>query len=341
MLFKFTKEVGGKEFAFEVKVSEVKATDKNYWYTVEEIIINGEKVEEEQKRRPRATLGMKPVSRSEKKFCLEVRDDTKRKICKILGLKIREDTLNIVIDEFRDVWMKMEAEGKTLVEKLAAEKQIKVDAEYADDDKEIEVHIHSSYGFDSYGYRQSTRGKKYVEMARKVRGLEEALEEHLDHSDWGDYSVSRYYRLTIKELEEMVDRLAEQTRIENEQKDIVEELRQLETDARRATMKVEILKEGRVDGGDGPDYYAKVAITDLASGETKRFNCRNIFDFGYVINPLYSVMEGKESGGIETNGYWETMTDDGWIKVRKLTEVEARMIDYLREFSPISTEIRF
>lgn len=346
MLFEFTKEVGGKEFAFEVRVSEAKATDKNHWHTVEKIIINGEKIEKEQNRYSagdryyKATLGIKRVSRDEKKFCIEVRGDTKKKICKTLGLKTREDTVNIVIDEFRDAWAKMEAEGKALMEKLAAEKQAKVDAEYTDDNTEIEVHNHSSYGFGSYDYGQSTRGKKYIKMTEKIRGLDEALEKYLDHTDWGDYSVVTYYKITIGAFEEIVNRLAEQTRIENEQKDIIEELLQLETDARRATMKVKILKEGRISGGDGLDFYAKVAITDIKTGETKRFNCRNLFDVGYVINPMYPVMEGKESGGIEANGYWETMTDSGWIKARKLTEVEVRMIDYLREFSPISTEIR-
>jgi len=343
MLFEFEKKTGDKEFAFEVKVLDVKATDKGYWYTVEEIVINGEKIEKEQNRYTedryyKATLGMRRVSRDEKKFCIEVKGDTKKKICKILGLKIREDTLNIVIDEFRDVWTKMEAEGENLMKKLAAEKQTQIDAEYEDDNTEIQVHNHSSYGFGSYGYGKSTRGKKYIEMTKSIRGLGEALEEYLDHSDWGDYSVSRYYKLTIKKFEEIVSELAEKARIENEQREKAEAIQQKEIDARRAAMKVEILKEGRVDGGDGPDFYAEVEITDLASGETKRFNCRNLFDVGYVINPMYPVTKGAK-GGIEMNGYWDTSVGDERKRI-KITEVEKRMLEYLYEFSPIDTGIR-
>ena len=345
MLFEFTKEIGGKRFDFCVKASEPKVAKTSWKYGADEITINGEQIKKEPNEyepdKPYYSASFKEQyikTYDNKALCLEVRGNTKKQICKILGLKIKEDTLNIVMREFQDVWESMKAEAEALMEKLATEEQAKIDAEYEDDNMEIEIHNHSSYGFGSYGYGKSTRGKNHIEMTKSIRGLGEALEEYLDHSDWGDYSVSTYYKLSIKEFEKIVSELAEKARIENKQREKAEAIRQKEIDARRATMKVEILKEGRVDGGDGPDFYAEVEITDLASGETKRFNCRNLFDVGYVINPMYPVAEGAR-GGIEMNGYWDTGVGDENRKI-KITEVERRMLDYLYEFSPVDTGIR-
>ena len=122
-----------------------------------------------------------------------------------------------------------------------------------------------------------------------------------------------------------------------------EAARQANDDARqakRATMKVEILKKGSFGAGEGSEAFAEVNITDVKTGESAQFACRNIFDFGYVINPLYAITPGGEPGGIANEGYWEESGDGGWHKVRPLTSFEKQALDYLREFSPIYTGIR-
>lgn len=145
--------------------------------------------------------------------------------------------------------------------------------------------------------------------------------------------------------------------------------RQVKLEAERAAISIKILKQGKVSGGDGPDYYADVTISDLQTGESAKFSCRNIFDFGYVINPLYAVAEGLEPGGLATKvklneldatvaAYatasseasetkedeiwcWQTFeSGKGWYNVRPLTEFEIKAIRYLGRFSPVSTEIR-
>lgn len=108
----------------------------------------------------------------------------------------------------------------------------------------------------------------------------------------------------------------------------------------RASMKVEVLKQGKIDGGDGADFYADVKITDPTTGERARFTCRNIFDFGYVVNPAYAVAEGLEPGGIEREGHWMDLGENGWYNVRPLTEFEVRAVAYLHKFPPTTADIR-
>ena len=65
------------------------------------------------------------------------------------------------------------------------------------------------------------------------------------------------------------------------------------------------------------------------------WNERNIFDFGTVFNPAFSIMENKKSGGVvkvkDSKYYFETYgkknTDDKhsiWYIVRELTEYELK-----------------
>lgn len=72
-----------------------------------------------------------------------------------------------------------------------------------------------------------------------------------------------------------------------------------------------------------------------------RFSCRNIFDFGYVINPDYAVAPGQEPGGLNNKGFWQTFdADKGWYDVRELTPDEKRAVRYLSLFPPVYDGIR-
>lgn len=112
----------------------------------------------------------------------------------------------------------------------------------------------------------------------------------------------------------------------------------------KATMIVKILRQN--PGEEGEDPSADVEITDSETGETARFSCRNIFDFGYVVNPLYSVGHGLKPGGLakkNENGKWiwqDFESERSWYDVRPLTPFEVKALDYLRKFSPVPTGIR-
>ena len=115
-------------------------------------------------------------------------------------------------------------------------------------------------------------------------------------------------------------------------------------DAARATMTVTILRSGTEDGGDGPDHFAEVEITDPATGESARFRCRNVFDFGYIVNPMYPLAPGRDPGGLpkRTKGgwVWQDFDGQGWITIRPMTDFEARAVEYLDRFPPIHAGIR-
>ena len=115
-----------------------------------------------------------------------------------------------------------------------------------------------------------------------------------------------------------------------------------ETEKRRNSFNMRILKEGKTGGSneEGPDYYAIVELTDPSTNESLTFNCRNIFDVGYVINPEYKIAEGISGGLIIDNQWHEFKEGKGWYPIRKLTEFENRCIDYLSEFPPIYTGVR-
>lgn len=84
-----------------------------------------------------------------------------------------------------------------------------------------------------------------------------------------------------------------------------------------------------------------VQVTEKSTGESKKFYCRNIFDFGYTINPAYAVMPGLEPGGMAIKGKWQTYDGNrGWYDVRPLTDFEEGALAYLYEFPPVSDRIR-
>ena len=59
--------------------------------------------------------------------------------------------------------------------------------------------------------------------------------------------------------------------------------------------------------GEEKDPGTLVEVRSKTTSEKLRFNCRNIFDFGYTVNPAYSVVPGQKAGGIamkDESGAW-------------------------------------
>lgn len=114
----------------------------------------------------------------------------------------------------------------------------------------------------------------------------------------------------------------------------IEEKRMSE-EARKA-MDVVVLRKYRQED----DVVAVVSIKDASTKEELEFICKNIFDFGYVINPNYSLTETVSNAAL-INNQWQTVTEGtGWNTVRDLTSFEKKCIEYLTKYPPISNEIR-
>lgn len=122
---------------------------------------------------------------------------------------------------------------------------------------------------------------------------------------------------------------------------------------------VKILKRSTKAGGEGgADPFALVRITDPKTHESAKFNCRNLFDFGYVINPemggMASNVERFIAGNLDTEEEKQahrkehpTTTGWGWNRDFldgenwiEMTDFEIRAITYLSRFSPIATGLR-
>ena len=109
-------------------------------------------------------------------------------------------------------------------------------------------------------------------------------------------------------------------------------------------MIVKVVKKGNTKS-EAIDPYVIVEVTDVETQEKGMFKCRNIFDFGYVINPCYPVAPGLEPGGVARKEkgelYWEhfDVKNRKWYTVRKMTEFERKAYLYLKKFPPISAYI--
>lgn len=132
--------------------------------------------------------------------------------------------------------------------------------------------------------------------------------------------------------------------------DAEETRQQAEREARRNHLRSQVactvLREYSVPAEVGRDPGARVRIRSLADGSELEFECRNIFDFGYVVNPLYPIAPGKKPGGIVNIDpatkarFWMDFDGKGWQRIRDLTPFESLAIAYLDEFPPIADGIR-
>ena len=92
------------------------------------------------------------------------------------------------------------------------------------------------------------------------------------------------------------------------------------------------------EGGKTKEYVHTITFHN---GEQLTFTERNVFDFGIVINPAYSVLPESKPGGLclNNNGtyQWHEFIDGkGWFPVRELTENEKTALKYLQAFGKLS-----
>lgn len=165
------------------------------------------------------------------------------------------------------------------------------------------------------------------------RILEQEIKFNLEYFKGKDCITEEHIR------EQYNKKIQEEVEIEKIEQERREEIKKEENEflQKYGHVQVNILKTQTLRGGDGTDIVATVECINKNTGEKLRFYCRNIFDFGYVINPAYPVINGVEPGGIERKGFWDITQNSA---VRELTLFEKDCIDILRLKPPISNHIR-
>lgn len=272
---------------------------------------------------------------------LKVEYDAAKEFKKITGVKAKGGLNVIVRNDDLIRWYNEELPKlrKIAIEKAVKDKKTTLLKEKANlkDDSMIKFTHHSSYG---YSLPKCLFEEESLLKEHKIKS--NVFEGYQTDSDWGDYSIETSYEMTYKQFNDCMEKVCKivaekqkKTRKSEEESKRIKE----ETEREKAYMEVKILKKGKEDGREGPTYFANVEITDANTGESLRFSCRNIFDFGYVINPDYEILPGQK-GGLENNGKWQDFDDKkGWYDVRELTEFEKKCLKYLRKFPPVYSGI--
>jgi hypothetical protein len=211
---------------------------------------------------------------------------------------------------------------------------------YQDEYGKIEWSIQTLEFADGRVYQLEHGRPGYKELAHVTNTMDAiALVKEKEGAEFGiggvAWEITEEQEKTIlaeqEEAKKEADKKAAEERVKKEAAQKAAEAKEeAETRAReeyRATMKMEIIKKEHAYGGESKDPYAKVRITDVKTGESGIFTCRNIFDFGYVVNP--------EAGGILVGDKWNMTNQE-----REATDFEIKAVKYLYEFPPINTEIR-
>lgn len=183
-------------------------------------------------------------------------------------------------------------------------------------------------------------GKRYSSGREWIKDPENAVEDVA----WGDERNKDYvYRAYLKYVYTDKTRAKIVETLQCLKKDIVEYL-DLETELRRMRkaerdeaeqeFRVEILKSRKGTGGEtGIDPYVKVLLTD-SNGESRIYHCRNIFDFGFVVNRDGAgggILMTTESGAVWNRAKMPPIPADNF---------DIRAVAYLCRFAPIEKHIR-
>ncbi len=156
----------------------------------------------------------------------------------------------------------------------------------------------------------------------------------LSNEEWDNYMTVQLKR--EKELEEKRKTEREEEEVRRQQ--------QRQEKLKREKEKQELLKKvssWNIDSDDIQDeggWTKCYTHTFIIDEQTLQFSERNVFDFGRVINPSYSVIEGAEEGGIvskKNDGtlVWEIYSEkEGWCEVRPLNKQELICMEIIRKY---------
>lgn len=141
----------------------------------------------------------------------------------------------------------------------------------------------------------------------------------------------------LNDLEKEIRNNYNASLVVKEKKEREENIKRL--DIRKSIVAINTLERTVTDEGGKTKEY--VHTITFHNGEQLTFTERNVFDFGIVINPAYSVLPESKPGGLclNNNGtyQWHEFIDGkGWFPVRELTENEKTALKYLQAFGKLS-----
>ena len=204
---------------------------------------------------------------------------------------------------------------------------------------ETETFLHDDYSI-FYNAADSLLGvNKSITGEYGWDGIADIVDTHtgvgMDDHHWtlNTYQLkAEYAQLLIESINDLAKEilanydtfLANERKREDEREAIRQSIASIDTSERTITD----------EGGRTKEYTHTITFHD---GERLTFVERNIFDFGTVVNPSYSVVPGAEPGGLCINNEWhEFISKKGWMPVRELTENEKTALNYLKVFGGFS-----
>ncbi len=337
--FEFTGK-NGVEFVVGVNEDPQlnKSTDE-YYLEIEYLSVNGKEIQ----RDKYGYLHSVEFTHAKGHFVIEVKYWALKKFREIIDVDKKHKAVYILcnddlIDYYENVFkLKAEETKKQREEEKARGIQKAFDT--LTDETILKVDYHSSFGYTVKGETGEHEWfkKAFSSIGRAKKDLPG---KYCVDSYWGDYTIQRFYEIPFGEIKKAYNE-ARKILAPKEEKAAREKAeRETKEAVLKAAVKCEVIKEGR-HRGEELDPYAIVRMTSTETGEVLEFNCRNVFDVGYVINPTYSVAKGLEPGGLCIENKWQTFeSGKGWYDVRELTEFEKLCIEYLYTFPPVSTSVR-
>jgi len=197
-----------------------------------------------------------------------------------------------LVQRKEDIHVKLNQDWKPVIEELKL-KQAEIWKEEAENlilPGTLELKYHS---FDKWSILNSEIPHYLIQFHSVLSNLNEL--NHRDFtptsSDYDDYNSWDFYTISYADVVENIRKNldikeAEQIRINHR----IEISKKVEDDKKAELYKnvanVEKSKVRTSPGSDGDDYEQDITIT-MKSGKSYKFKARNIFDFGYVLNPTF------------------------------------------------------
>jgi hypothetical protein len=214
--------------------------------------------------------------------------------------------------------------------------------------------------FDTF-YKRIKKDMRFIHAAKRLDIKALALKYGAADVDatGTSYGGWRFEGAALENLMQHINKEVIKRNQEAAAKKQAEQERKKQREIARKQFVVEIIEVSHTAGGEGgADPDAKVRLTDPKTNESAIFTCRNIFDFGYVVNPEGGGLALNVEKFIETNSIsyksekdrirfresHPTKTGWGWDRMKKgwlpMSDFEIRAVKYLGEFPPIDSSIR-
>lgn len=206
MKIETTKRINGKDIKFEAIIGEPEATEHKWWYEAR-VFANGEEITGKGNARPEMVWN---PAEKRSVFCIAIDGEKAKRVAALHGKKTNKNIYLVFPGQVK-IYEELKQKGENLRKQIIQDKvkteEIEMNKLFQDENTVLKIRDHSSYGFSSYKYEKSTRGKeifsKIKEINKKI--LAEALKPYVSGTDWGDYSITTLYEIPMKEFETIVE----------------------------------------------------------------------------------------------------------------------------------------